>query len=103
MAERGHRLNLRHSDTAKARVYHGTGGRDETFARVVELLTEDTNAAVQVSLLPEGDGFLIRAWPPNELHEFGGGNGTALSVVLRVRGDDLVIDQMNVHPQRSHA
>lgn len=41
------------------------------------------NASAQLSELPDGRGFLIRAWGPNKTHEFGGDNSNALSVTIR--------------------
>ena len=85
----------------RARVYLGSGIVDETFdAKVAELLTT-SNAAAQISVLPEGDGFLIRAWGPNELHEFGGGNGNLLSLVLRIVDGKLVVGSINVYERRA--
>lgn len=39
-------------------------------------------AVAQVSATPDGDGFLIRVWPPSGTHEYGGNNGTVLSTVV---------------------
>lgn len=84
----------------RARVYGGSGDRGESLgSRVVELLTE-SNAAVQVSALPDREGFLIRAWGPNRLHEFGGDNGNLLSVVLNVRDGKLVVGSLTVYEER---
>lgn len=80
-------------DRTYARIYNqgiATTGR----GTVAELLTAD-NAVAQVSLLPAGDGFLLRAWPPNGTAEHGGSNLTDLSCVLRVVNGRLLIESLN--------
>jgi hypothetical protein len=44
-------------------------------------------ASAQVSVLPDDVGFLIRVWPQEGTHEYGGGNSTALSLVIRFDDD----------------
>jgi hypothetical protein len=61
------------------------GSAEERVASAADLRLPD-NAIAQVSALPERDGFLIRFWPPNGTHEYGGTNLTVLSVILKSDG-----------------
>lgn len=57
----------------------------EVQSSVAELVL-DTHAVAQITAikeLSEEDGFLVRIWPPNGTHEYGGYNMTALSFVIR--------------------
>src|SRR5690606_21155798 len=54
----------------------------EHDSKVATLLLP-SNASAQVSALMEEDGFLIRVWPPNGTHEFGGSNSTVATIVVR--------------------
>ena len=68
----------------KARTYHPNAG--EYPGNVAELHLE-SNAVAQVALTQGQDGFLIRVWPPNGTHEYGGHNLTAMSAVIRFDDD----------------
>ena len=68
---------------------YDTGYSPDVEASVVELIL-DRNIKGQMSVLPDGDGFLIRLWPPNGTHEFGGTNGTALSMSMRFDDEGLM-------------
>lgn len=65
---------------SRGRLFH-LGYSPEEPATVVELLTS-YDAVAQVSELPDGDGFLIRVWPPKGTAEFGGTNLTVLSATV---------------------
>lgn len=56
--------------------------------RVAELHLGN-HAAAQISELPQeqGPGFLIRVWGPDELYQYGGGNLTAASLVIKFDDD----------------
>lgn len=58
------------------------GYSPEQRAAVAELILQ-SNAVAQIGALPSSDGFLIRVWPPNGTHEFGGNNMTVMSFVIR--------------------
>lgn len=62
------------------------GYTPDVKASVVELIL-DRNIVGQLTEIPDGDGFLIRLWPPNGTHEFGGNNGTSLSMVVKFEAD----------------
>jgi hypothetical protein len=74
----------------EARVYR-LGGTDVVEARVVELRT-GSHIVGQISELPEGqgDGLLIRVWPPDGTHEDGGSNLEALSLVVSFDADGVL-------------
>jgi hypothetical protein len=61
------------------------GSAEERVASVADLRLPD-NAIAQVSALPDQDGFLIRVWPPNGTHEYGGTNLTVLTVAMKSDG-----------------
>lgn len=66
----------------RGRVYTNPALATLDFDSDVVDLTTSTHAQAQLSVLPNGDGFLIRVWPPNGVHEFGGSNLTTLSAVI---------------------
>lgn len=74
----------------RGRTYHH-GYHPEVEADVVELILPG-NIKAQVSEIPpsQGVGFLIRVWPPNGTHEFGGTNGTALSMSMTFDKDGIM-------------
>lgn len=75
---------------AEMRTYtHGVATPSD--GRVVALHLPN-NAVAQVSAFPgEENGFLLRVWPPNGTYEYGGDNGTLLSVAVRFDDDGSVV------------
>lgn len=72
---------------AFARLYRDWGGSvDDDRARVAELHWAE-GRVVQISSHHKDDGVLIRVWPKNGTHEYGGGNITAASISLKWADD----------------
>jgi hypothetical protein len=46
-----------------------------------------SHAVAQVSAFTADDGFLVRVWPPNGTHEYGGTNSSALSFAISFDDD----------------
>jgi hypothetical protein len=76
----------------KSEAVHYTYGSAQppvpTVVTSLHLTNEDGTRIAQVSALPDDRaGFLIRVWPVNGTHEYGGDNGTVVSIVVE---DDVV-------------
>lgn len=72
---------------ATAHVRHGFSTEGFRDSDVIDMHLS-FGAVCQVSSLPDNDGFLIRVWPVNGTHEYGGNNMTILSAVVQY-GPDL--------------
>ena len=81
---------------AEARTYRD-GVATPSIGEVVALHLSN-NAVAQVSAFPgeQENGFLLRVWPPNGTHEYGGDNGTLLSVAIRFDdGGNVVLEGLD--------
>lgn len=58
-----------------------TAKRTEHDANVIDLHLS-FGAVAQISATPDNAGFLIRVWPCNGTHEYGGNNMTVLTAVV---------------------
>lgn len=84
----------------KARHYNrSSGSEDHHDANVAELHWDD-GRVVQISGAEKADfrgkHVLIRVWPENGTAEYGGGNLTSFSIILRPKGKDWIIESMHV-------
>lgn len=66
----------------------------EGDAKAVNLHTDNREIA-QVSILPGGDGFLIRVWGADQTHEHGGGNLNAFSATIRFEGTEAKLEDLS--------
>ena len=87
-----------------ARTYGWSGGYEERDANVAELHWPD-GRSVQISGATEDDEIrgghvLIRVWPENGTHEYGGSNMDDFSVVLRFDGAGWKITSLNARSDR---
>lgn len=80
-----------------ARHYDQSAYKHDHDGRTAELHLTD-HAVAQVSEIPEdqGSGFLIRVWPPNGTHEYGGNNSTALCAVVKFVDDNWIVESLNI-------
>lgn len=90
--------------TPTSRVYGGLG-RIETVSDVaaVDILLPSL-AQAQIGTLAsviDKDGFLIRVWPPEGTHEFGGTNGTAISLLITFKDGVPTVESLNIDAEAS--
>lgn len=72
----------------------------DTWNDSVASITLDNTAVAQISVTPDGDGFLIRVWPPYGTAENGGGNITAFSAVFEVKGKVIEATDLQISSAR---
>lgn len=71
--------------------YHGDVYHQQVRADVAHMTIPGRNIVGQLNALTEGDGFSVRIWGPNGTHEHGGGNLTAVTLVVRFDKDDTPV------------